>query len=92
MTLAEEIGGRLRARRNAARQTLREVAGRAGLSVSFLCEIERGRTLPGAGAIRSLCRALSMTADELLGTRVRNCSHVWSCLRCGAARDGRREA
>jgi transcriptional regulator with XRE-family HTH domain len=39
-----DVGERLRLIRTARRCTLREVAERAGLSESFLSQVERGRT------------------------------------------------
>jgi predicted transcriptional regulator len=47
------LGDRLRQRRRDLKLTLQEVADRAGLSVGFISQIERGITTPSMSAISS---------------------------------------
>src|SRR5690606_32488346 len=46
--------------------TLKELANRTGLSVSYLSDIERGRTNPSLSTLESLAIALEMTVIDLL--------------------------
>jgi len=50
-----QIGEALRAYRIARKKRLREVSSAAGISVSFLSDIERGRTLPSLETCQALC-------------------------------------
>lgn len=50
-----QIGEALRAYRITRNKKLREVASAAGISVSFLSDVERGRTLPSLETCQSLC-------------------------------------
>ncbi|MFO7151884.1 MAG: helix-turn-helix domain-containing protein [Bacillota bacterium] len=45
--------------------SLKELAEKAGLSVSYLCEIERGKKLPSIEVIEKLAAALNISKDAL---------------------------
>ena len=64
---AEEIdvGARLRAIRRRRGLLLREVAGRAGISESFLSQVERGRAGASVASLRRIAAALGLTIAEL---------------------------
>ncbi len=64
--LARAVGERLRARRRELACTLAEVAGRAGVSVSYLSAIEKGRHLPSIPTLVRVAAALEVTMSELL--------------------------
>lgn len=57
---------RLRELRSGQNLTLKELGERAGLSVSYLSDIERGRTTPTLGTLETLAIALNMTVVDLL--------------------------
>lgn len=52
----------LRSWRKARRLTLRELGRRAGLSASFLCDIEHGRRLATPETLNRIARALGLPA------------------------------
>jgi transcriptional regulator with XRE-family HTH domain len=60
-----DVGKRLRAIRVARRRTLREVADGAGLSESFLSQVERGRTSASIGSLRRIADALGVSMADL---------------------------
>lgn len=60
------IGERLRVKRNRAGLTLRQVAERIGISVSFLSAVERGVTSPSIATLHQLTREYGITVLELL--------------------------
>jgi transcriptional regulator with XRE-family HTH domain len=62
MTLAE----RLRDLRKMNNLTLKDLSGRTGLSVSYLSDIERGRTTPSIDTLKSLAGAFEMTVTDVL--------------------------
>jgi transcriptional regulator with XRE-family HTH domain len=53
-----ELGRRLRARRTATGETIASVAGRAGLSVPYIANLENGRGNPTLTALSSLAKSL----------------------------------
>jgi transcriptional regulator with XRE-family HTH domain len=59
------IGERLRAIRRLRRQTLREVAERAGLSESFLSQVERGRTNVSVSSLQRIAAALGIEVSDV---------------------------
>jgi transcriptional regulator with XRE-family HTH domain len=61
-----EIGDRLRARRQELRLSLRDIAGRLGLSASLISQIERGRANPSVSTLYALVAELDLSLDELL--------------------------
>jgi transcriptional regulator with XRE-family HTH domain len=60
-----DVGERLRIIRNIRRCTLREVAERAGLSESFLSQVERGRTSASIASLRRISEALGISVADL---------------------------
>lgn len=59
------LGQRLRLVRQARGLTLGEGAGRAGISSSYLADIERGRTSPSVDTLRKLAKALEFSVAAL---------------------------
>jgi transcriptional regulator with XRE-family HTH domain len=61
-----EVGERLRARRRERRLSLRDLAGRLGVSPSLISQIERGRAKPSVSTLYALVAELDVSLDELL--------------------------
>ena len=62
------LGGNIARLRRAAGMSQEELAARAGLSQSFVSNLERGRRRSAqAEAVQALARALGVTVEELLG-------------------------
>lgn len=61
-----KLHDRLRELRTARSLTLKGLAERTGLSVSYLSDIERGRTTPSLATLESLASALEMTVIDFL--------------------------
>jgi transcriptional regulator with XRE-family HTH domain len=66
----ETIGQRLRARRVELGLTLAEVAEKAGLSLPYVSNLERGRGNPTLEALGALARALDTPLASLIGDEV----------------------
>ena len=64
------LGIKLRNLRQAKRLSLKELARRAGLSISYLSEIEKGKKYPKPEKLLKLSRALGVTFDELVSLKV----------------------
>jgi transcriptional regulator with XRE-family HTH domain len=62
---AVDVGDRLRAIRQLRRKTLREVAERAGLSESFLSQVERGRTSVSISSLQRIAAALGIEVSDV---------------------------
>jgi transcriptional regulator with XRE-family HTH domain len=60
-----ELGGRLRAIRLARRLTLRDVAEAAGVSESFVSQLERGRSSASVATLQRLAAALGLEISDL---------------------------
>ena len=60
-----DVGERLRIIRTIRRCTLREVAERAGLSESFLSQVERGRASASIASLRRISEALGISIADL---------------------------
>lgn len=60
-----DVGERLRAIRQGRRKTLREVAERAGLSESFLSQLERGRTSVSIPSLQRIAAALGVDVSDV---------------------------
>jgi transcriptional regulator with XRE-family HTH domain len=60
-----DLGARIRALRLARGQTLRDLAGRAGVTESFLSQVERGVASPSIASVQRIARALGQTIAEL---------------------------
>lgn len=54
------LGDQLRRRRLAQRRTLRDVSGRARVSLGYLSEVERGRKEASSELLSSICAALDV--------------------------------
>jgi transcriptional regulator with XRE-family HTH domain len=61
-----KLQDRMKEVRTAHDLTLKGLAARTDLSVSYLSDIERGRTTPSLGTIETLSAALGMTVIDLL--------------------------
>jgi transcriptional regulator with XRE-family HTH domain len=61
-----EIGERLRSRRRELRLSLRDLAGRLGVSPSLISQIERGRARPSVSTLYALVAELDVSLDDLL--------------------------
>lgn len=57
---------RLKELRTARQLTLKELAERSELSVSYLSDIERGRTVPTLATLETLANALAVSVIDLL--------------------------
>jgi transcriptional regulator with XRE-family HTH domain len=64
-TTAADLGERLRAIRHLRRRTLKDVAGAAGVSESFLSQLERGRTSASVASLQRLAAALGLQVSDL---------------------------
>jgi transcriptional regulator with XRE-family HTH domain len=63
--LREAVGTALRRRRQAQGRTLREVAESAGVSLTYLSEVERGRKEASSEVLEAVCAALRLGLAEL---------------------------
>jgi transcriptional regulator with XRE-family HTH domain len=63
--LREAVGEALRRRRQAQGRTLREVAEAAGVSLTYLSEVERGRKEASSEVLEAVCAALDLSLAEL---------------------------
>ncbi len=64
-TVHAALGGRLRAIRQVQRKTLKDVASAAGVSESFLSQLERGRTNATIATLQRLAAALGVEVSDL---------------------------
>ena len=60
-----ELGSRIRSLRQARRLTLRELASRAGVTESFLSQVERDVTSPSIASAQRIARALDLSIAQL---------------------------
>ena len=60
-----DVGEQLRAIRRLRRRTLKEVADRAGLSESFLSQVERGRTSASISSLQRIASALGVDVSDV---------------------------
>ena len=65
MRLREAVGEALRRRRLAQGRTLRAVAEAAGVSLTYLSEVERGRKEASSEVLEAVCAALRLGLAEL---------------------------
>lgn len=61
------LGANIRQRRRALGLTQESLAAQVGISASFLGHIERGSRTLSVDTLLSLCRALGVTPNDLLG-------------------------
>jgi XRE family transcriptional regulator, fatty acid utilization regulator len=69
-TLRLLLGLKLKALRQDRGASLKEVAERAGVSISYLSEIEKGKKYPKPAKLLDLARALGVSFDDLVSQRV----------------------
>jgi transcriptional regulator with XRE-family HTH domain len=60
-----DVGERLRTIRQLRRRTLKEVAEQAGLSESFLSQVERGRTSVSISSLQRIASALGIEVSDV---------------------------
>ena len=65
-TPLDALGTYIRAQRKLAHLTLRELSDRAQVSNPYLSQIERGLHEPSVRVLRSIARALNISAESLL--------------------------
>ena len=65
MKLRAAVGEALRRRRQAQGRTLREVADAAGVSLTYLSEVERGRKEASSEVLEAVCAALHCRLADL---------------------------
>jgi len=66
LRLRDVVGAALRRRRQQQGRTLREVAAAAGVSLTYLSEIERGRKEASSEVLEAVCAALDLVLSALL--------------------------
>ncbi len=66
--IPKPLGERLRARRRSLDLTIAEVAERAGLSLPYVSNLERGRGNPTLEVLTSLADVLGIPISQLVGT------------------------
>jgi len=64
--MAEGLGAFIRAQRQAAELTLRELAARTNVSNPYLSQIERGLHEPSVRVLKAIATALNVSAETLL--------------------------
>jgi transcriptional regulator with XRE-family HTH domain len=64
-TAASDIGSFIRAQREAAQVSVRQLAERAGVSNPYLSQIERGLRKPSADVLNQIAKALRVSAEVL---------------------------
>ncbi len=70
------MGARLRSLRKARRLTLREIAGRAGFSESFVSQLERGQTGATIQSLQRISAALEVDVSDLFASGATAGPHV----------------
>jgi transcriptional regulator with XRE-family HTH domain len=64
--MAEGLGAFIRAQRQQAELTLRELANRTNVSNPYLSQIERGLHEPSVRVLKAIATALNLSAETLL--------------------------
>src|SRR6201990_2329662 len=64
-TAASDIGTFIRAQREAAQVSVRQLAEKAGVSNPYLSQIERGLRKPSADVLNQIAKALRVSAEVL---------------------------
>ena len=64
-TAASDIGSFIRAQREAAQVSVRQLAEKAGVSNPYLSQIERGLRKPSADVLNQIAKALRVSAELL---------------------------
>lgn len=65
MTVDTGLGARIRTMRQARRLTLRTLASRAGVTESFLSQVERDVTSPSIASVQRIARGLDLSVAQL---------------------------
>ncbi len=84
MSTELQLGPRIRALRQARRLTLRDVAARAGVTESFLSQVERDVASPSIATVGRIARALDLV-DRPAVRRGAGRAAAWSGGRRGDA-------
>ncbi len=66
LRLRDAVGATLRRHRQRQGRTLREVASAAGVSLTYLSEVERGRKEASSEVLEAVCAALELVLSDLL--------------------------
>src|SRR3954454_10829142 len=74
-----DVGERLRDIRSFRRATLRTIAERAGVSESFLSQVERGRASASVASLRRIAGALGVSVADLFDSSGRPRPQVLRC-------------
>ncbi|TYP51672.1 helix-turn-helix domain-containing protein [Thermosediminibacter litoriperuensis] len=69
---SRSIGDRIALLRQEKGISLSELAGKAGISATYLCQIEKGNALPSLSTLKAIAGALGMNAQDLMAAT----SHV----------------
>jgi transcriptional regulator with XRE-family HTH domain len=64
-TAASDIGSFIRAQRETAQVSVRQLAERAGVSNPYLSQVERGLRKPSADVLNQIAKALRVSAEVL---------------------------
>src|SRR5688572_33221409 len=64
--LRTQLGNTLRGHRQRQRRTLRDVSGRARVSLGYLSEVDRGQKEASSELLASICDALDVELADLL--------------------------
>lgn len=65
--MREHLGAALRSERVAQGKTLRDVSRRAGVSLGYLSEVERGQKEASSELLAAICGALSVPMSHVIG-------------------------
>jgi transcriptional regulator with XRE-family HTH domain len=63
--VASDIGSFIRAQRETAQVSVRQLAARSGVSNPYLSQVERGLRKPSADVLNQIAKALRMSAEVL---------------------------
>lgn len=87
MTLdyAKTPGGIIKAAREAANLTLRELARQVGTSAAFICDIEHNRRLAAADTLDAICDVAAVDRLKLRFAYLKHSAQGFDCVcqRCG---------
>lgn len=61
------VGSRIKILRKQRKMTLKELGAQTGLSSSFLCDVEQGRTKPSLNRLNEIACALETSVAYLMG-------------------------
>lgn len=81
-----ELGMRLRSIRKSKGHSMREIAAHAGVSESFLSQVERGIASPSVASLRRICMALGESMGALFDDVMAPAAHDQRLVRVGDRR------